>query len=374
MILATIIISLAYLLTLFWFAIGFKKVEPFKQKYQAPVRNFSIVIPFRNEAERITQLLVSIKDLSYPNDKFEVLFINDQSTDNGATIIEEAFRSAAIDFKIIDNQRLSGSPKKDAITFGVKNAKYDWILTTDADCALPEFWLSAYDLLISEHNPEMVMGPVFFGLGKAHMVLRDLIITESNALQIAAIGSLGNRNPILANGANLGYKKSWFIANNGYKDNNHIASGDDVFLLQLAQKTGAKVSYLTFNQAVVYTHQASHWRDYFRQRIRWASKTTQVPNALSKFLGAIIAITNLWWILLLIAFCIHGEIYSFWVAFALSKALADYLFLRLGRSLFKPDCVKLFLVSSLLYPFASTAVVIGTKLGGYTWKDRRFKK
>ncbi len=374
MIIISVIIIISYSITLFWFSKGFKKVKDFKPRNQLPKTSFSILIPFRNEAKRINPLLQSLLELNYSHDKFQVVFIDDESTDKGQDTILTALSDSTLNFKIIANQRNSGSPKKDAISVGIKNANYDWILTTDADCALPESWLAIYDLLISNEAPTMVMGPVYFGLGKTNEVLKDLIQTEACALQIAAIGSLGNQKPILANGANLGYKKDWFIENQGYKGNDHIASGDDVFLLQKAIETKAKLSYAKYDQAVVYTQLACTWREYFWQRIRWASKTSQVPNMLTKFLGTIMAITNLWWILLLIAFIVYGEVYSFWAVFSVIKMLVDYLFLRLGKRLFRPTCARLFLLSSLLYPFASTLVLLGTKLGGYNWKNRHFKK
>jgi glycosyltransferase involved in cell wall biosynthesis len=374
MILMSIIMIASYAIVLIWFASGYKKSPSFVGVKTLPKINFSIVIPFRNEAKRLAPLLVSLNELDYPLDKFELIFIDDQSTDQGQQIIQDALGDSGIDFKIIGNHRQTTAPKKDAITLGISSSKFEWILTTDADCALPQQWLTIYNQLIAKQNPAMVMGPVYFGLGTSPWLLSNLIQTEANALQITAIGALGNKKPMLANGANLGYKKTWFIQNEGFKGNDHIASGDDVFMLQKAIDTKAVIAYAKTSEAVVYTHKASTWKEYFWQRIRWASKTNRVPNNLAKITGLLIALANIWWVLLGIAFIVYGELYSFWIAYVAVKMLLDYLFLRLGKSLFYENCTRLFLITSVVYPMASSLVLFGTKLGGYRWKNRRFKK
>jgi cellulose synthase/poly-beta-1,6-N-acetylglucosamine synthase-like glycosyltransferase len=98
--------------------IGFLKLSNFTHENLAPQTKFSVIIPFRNEAERLPNLLASIIGLRYPTHLIEVIFVDDASEDDSVAIIETALQDSQnpseIIFKIIPNRRLSGSPKKDA--------------------------------------------------------------------------------------------------------------------------------------------------------------------------------------------------------------------------------------------------------------------
>src|SRR5690606_31135182 len=97
--------------------------------------------PFRNEAEKLPTLLQSISELNYPKELFEIIFVDDESDDESNAQLMGFLANSRTDIKIISNIRKTNSPKKDAITSAIDIAKYDWILTTDADCVLPKFWL-----------------------------------------------------------------------------------------------------------------------------------------------------------------------------------------------------------------------------------------
>ena len=147
---------LIYVLFISAFILGFDKMKAKNQTYLNPKTSFSIVVPFRNEAENLPQLLHSISLLNYPNDLFEVLLVDDESF--------EEFRIQNLEFRIqiLKNIRKTNSPKKDAINTAIDIAKNDWIITTDADCLVKSNWLQSIDNYIQTANKKMVAAGVSY--------------------------------------------------------------------------------------------------------------------------------------------------------------------------------------------------------------------
>jgi len=104
-----------YLLLIAGFIYGFEKVIPFKLKHLNAETRFSVIIPFRNEAKNLPQLLESIQSLKYPKHLFEVIFVNDFSEDDSVHIISSNLSnkpSNSIDFSIINNISKTKAQKK----------------------------------------------------------------------------------------------------------------------------------------------------------------------------------------------------------------------------------------------------------------------
>ena len=102
--------------------------------------------------------------INYPKNKFEFIFVNDESTDTSVKIIEEFLSKTALNFYVVNNLRTSSSPKKDAINTAVQIANFEWIVTTDADCTVPKYWLQLFDELSKVNNSVMMVGPVSYSI------------------------------------------------------------------------------------------------------------------------------------------------------------------------------------------------------------------
>ena len=141
-------------------------------------------------------------------------------------------------------------------------SKYDWIITTDADCELPEKWLNTYDAYIQQQDNVLIAGPVKYQNPKTF--LDHFQNLDFMSLIGSTIGSFGTEKPFMANGANLAYKKTFFYQLNGFEDDANIASGDDVFLLQKAmQQFPNKVHYLKSEDFIVSTKPLNNWKSLF---------------------------------------------------------------------------------------------------------------
>lgn len=356
-----------YIISIELLIYGFFKVKKYRKSDLSPKTSFTIIVPFRNEKENLPNLLESISKLNYPTNLFQVILVDDNS--------EEKFQSSIVSYQlsIIDNIRISKSPKKDAITTAMQCVKTDWVITTDADCIVPENWLLTFDNYIQENNVSMLASAVTYECGNSfldHFQQLDL-----TSLQGATIGSFGINKGFMCNGANFAYKKSLFELLNGFEGNDKIASGDDVFLLQKAiEKFPNEVHYLKADEAIVKTKPTENWSGLFHQRVRWAAKTSSYKSTFGKFLGLIVFFGNLSFVIgfLFLLFGIWS--YPIFVIFAFTKFLIDFILLYFTNQFLTETRIKSLLLSSLLYPFFSSTVAFYSLFGSYKWKDRQFKK
>ncbi|TDD94585.1 glycosyltransferase family 2 protein [Flavobacterium cellulosilyticum] len=366
------ILVLHTILLIYCFAIialiyGFTKVNSFESLGLKPKTKFSIIVPFRNEGNNLPKLLDSLSKLKYPFDFFEVILVDDDS--------EEVFSVQDVVFsvKIINNIRVSNSPKKDAITTAMNTAKNEWIITTDADCVVNENWLLALDNYIQINPVSMIAGAVTYDF--TNSFLHHFQQLDLASLQGATMGSFGIGKGFMCNGANLAYQKSFFEALNGFEGNNKIASGDDVFLLQKAMaKYPNKVHYLKSSNTIVITKPLNDWKSLFYQRVRWAAKTSSYQSRIGIGLGLIVFGENLSFLLVIGCWLVgFGNTYL-WCFSLLAKILVDFILIH-KTNRFLINETRFYLISSFLYPFFSVIVVLYSLFfGKYEWKGRIFSK
>ncbi|MDY7395868.1 glycosyltransferase [Aureibaculum sp. 2210JD6-5] len=375
MILVSTIILTIYTLLILWLIIGFDKVKPFEKKVETPKNKFSIIIPFRNEENNLIELLNSLSLLNYPNDFFEIFMVDDDSEDNSVEVIGHfKTRRPNLPIQILKNQRKSGSPKKDAIETAIQKAKFDWIITTDADCVVPKNWLQTFDTFIINYQPKLIAAPVTYAIGNSF--LEQFQLFDFLSLQAATIGGFGINKPFLCNGANLCYEKSAFVEVNGFEGNAQIASGDDIFLLEkMKNKFPEKVHFLKSKEVIVFTKPQPTFSSLISQRVRWAAKTSSLKGSLVKFIGIIVFLLNSLLVSALFLVLLGYFNLQFLLILFGIKLIIDFVLLMKSYKLFGHSFhFTKYFVSSLCYPFFSMFVVILSFKKGYQWKNRTFKK
>jgi cellulose synthase/poly-beta-1,6-N-acetylglucosamine synthase-like glycosyltransferase len=369
-----LLILLVYVLLIVQLIFGLNKVKSFHVTDLTPKTAFTIVIPFRNEAKNLPNLLESISNLNYPHKMIEIILVDDFSTDNSARIcIQWRMKYEHLDTTLLENLHLSYSPKKDAIGRAMPIAKHDWIVTTDADCIVNKNWLLTLDNYIQKNNPEMIVGAVMY-LAKNnwfhHFQQLDLM-----SLQGITIGSFGIGKPFMCNGANFAYTKKIFSKIGGFGGINDKASGDDVFLLQKAVNTNKeKVHYLKNNDFIVKTKPENDLYKLFMQRVRWAGKSTSYKSGYAKFLAIIVLLMNL---SLTFAFCLLPFAFLNWkvvLSVFLTKYVVDYIMLYKSNAYLRKGKFFVPVASSVIYPFFSSLVGIYSLFGSFKWKGRIFRK
>lgn len=373
MTLIALFITLLYIVLIGSFVFGFDKVEEFSLKDIQAKTKFTVIIPFRNEAEHLPFLLKSISELNYPKNLVEIIFVDDESSDSSVNLIEKFLMKFKFDLKIINNNRQSNSPKKDALSAAIELASHEWIVTTDADCVLPKYWLDAFDCFIQSHDAIYIVAPVTYT--NVNSFFERFQLLDFLSLQGATIGGFGIKKPFLCNGANLAYKKSFFYKIGGFEGNTNIASGDDVFLLEKAMKSDPKsVQYLKNLHATVKTLPEPNLKSLISQRKRWAAKTSNYSNLFGKLTGISVLFMNAL-IICLIMITVAGIIqpkvliYTFIIKFCL-----DFLLLFKTVRFFNQEQYLLsYLFSSIFYPFFSVFVAFASIFKGYEWKGRTFR-
>ncbi len=228
---------------------------------QPPV---SVIIAARNEYENLIQNLPSILEQDYP--EFEVVVVNDGSWDDTPTLLA-AFQERCPHLKIVycpDNETYHAG-KKMAITLGVKAAKNEQLVFTDADCKpLNNRWLKSMMASMEDNSP-IVLGfsPYVKQKGMLNAIIRfDAWFVGLNYLSFALAGI-----PYMGVGRNMSYRKSQFFDVGGFKTHYHILSGDDdLFINQIANSKNTVISVA--RDSWVESVPETSWKDYWRQKKR----------------------------------------------------------------------------------------------------------
>jgi cellulose synthase/poly-beta-1,6-N-acetylglucosamine synthase-like glycosyltransferase len=269
------LLSVCYLGLILYYRHLFIRLRPFHPVAATPTTRFSIIIPARNEAENIERCIHSIYLQDYPAELFEVVVIDDHSSDDtSAKVVALQQRYGSLKLVQLADAvqgRLLNAYKKKAIETAIPQTTGEWILTTDADCHVGTEWLRYYDAFIREQRPVFVAAPVkFMNNGSLVSVFQCLDFLSLQGVTAAAVSA---RKHSMCNGANLAYQKSAFIEVDGFRGIDKVASGDDMLLMhKIRKRFPGKLGYLFAPQAIVRTTPMPDWMSFFNQRIRWASK------------------------------------------------------------------------------------------------------
>jgi len=378
MIIPILVICVIYSILILFLNRGIDKLQTPVQDYSTANTDFSILVPFRNEEKALPDLLKSLALLDYNSDRFEIILIDDGSHDDSVKIITH-FKEEhpELNLILVTKKGNGSSAKKEALQQGVGMASHPWILTTDADCMVPKNWLHAFDSLINQKSLKMIVAPVAY---KAEAgFIHKFQILDFLSLQGTTMGLFGMKNhnfirPFLCNGANLCYKKESFIEVDGYQGNEHIASGDDVFLLEkMYTQFPQEIEFIKSKDAVVQTNSKNSLKALLQQRIRWASKTVAYRHIFAKLVGILVFLTN-FSILIGLFLALTGNIT--WLNFGfifLLKFNFDFVLLYKTATFFdQKEQMQSYFLSSLLYPFFTVIVVLLSFQKNYTWKNRKY--
>ena len=363
-------ISLLYALFTLTLWLTWLRMPNFKPEGVSDGAFITVVIPVRNEADAITNLLNDLSQQTYT--RFEVIVADDSSTDATLAIIQQYAQTASFTLRPLPlaNER-TASPKKRAITQSIALATGELIVTTDGDCRVGPDWLATIAAFQKKTNARLISGPVTFTTG--HTVFDSLQTVEFASLIGSGACTLALGFPTMCNGANLCYVKDVFTEVGGFAGVDHIASGDDELLMhKIATRYPDGVRFLKNPAAIVQTQAHQSWRAFYHQRKRWASKwrayTSYGPSVLAVFIflsnaAPVVAVLS-WWLKFL-----NYETALFVIA---AKALPEFLFLRqVLVFLQKKSSVAVIPLTQLLYPLYVLFFGLVAQGKGYIWKGRK---
>lgn len=366
-----VIVSLLYALFTLVLWLTWLRIPDFRPGVAPANPPFStVIIPVRNEAGAISNLLDDLSRQTYR--QFEVIVADDASTDNTLAIVQAYAQTArfALHALPLADER-TASPKKRAITQSIALANGQLIVTTDGDCRVGPDWLATIAAFYEKTGAKLISGPVTFTDGE----------TLSNHLQTVEFASLIGSGactmnlglPTMCNGANLCYEKRVFTEVGGFAGVDHLASGDDEFLMhKIAARYPGGVQFLKSPQAIVQTDAHRSWRAFYYQRKRWASKWRAYTSYWPSVLAVFVFLSN---ISPLVA--VMGVLMGFLnVNTALLvvgvKVIPEFLFLRqILVFLQKKASVKYIPLTQVLYPFYVLFFGLAAQGKGYVWKGRK---
>lgn len=337
-----------------------------------PTTRFSILIPARNEEKNINACLRSIQQLNYPTHLFEVIVIDDFSDDATVATAKQFPGVQVIELKEILHEKIN-SYKKKAIEVGVEKATGNYIVTTDADCIVPANWLHNFAFIIQQQATVFIAAPV--AMKEENAAIKVFQSLDFLSLQGITAASVGAGFHSMCNGANLCYSKEAFYKVDGFTGVDHIASGDDMLLMhKLYKQYPGDVHYCKAIDSIVHTNPVETVGDFFRQRIRWASKADKYDDKRIFWVLLLVYLLNVFFVVLFVAACVNS---SLWMLFAVSfcfKTIIELIFLLPVATFFQKE--KLLLWFPLAQPFHIVYTVIAGwlgKFGSYEWKGRTVK-
>jgi poly-beta-1,6-N-acetyl-D-glucosamine synthase len=239
----------------------FIKNKLVETKSKEPV---SIVICARNEQENLEKYLPKILEQDYPD--FEVVVVNDCSADETEDVLKRlSLKYKHLRYTYIKEDEKFTHGKKLALTVGIKSAKHEWLLLTDADC-FPEGkdWLAGMASHFKD-NVSIVLG--YGGFTRRKGLLNRLIRFDAMfiALQYFTFALFGS--PYMGVGRNLAYRKSLFFQNKGFASHARLSSGDDDLFINEVGKSG-NVTVETGKNAVTRSEPKITFSQWVEQKSR----------------------------------------------------------------------------------------------------------
>ena len=357
-----IIFTAIYLLFAFFIISGLFKhnILPISNSVTLPF--VSVIIAARNEESNLPPLIDDLIKQEYPLGKFEIIIINDRSSDSTQKILNEASENYSFIKNIkIDEKSKKMTPKKHAVDLGIKESKGEVILATDADCRVGPLWVSsmAYSLI---NKNGIVIGyseiddkkGAFF---EKYQKIDFLAIITANA------GAAGWNHYWSGTGQNLAYYKKDYLEIEGFEPVKDKISGDDMYLVQAISRL--KKGHINIDpNSHVRTKAMNSIKDFINQRIRWSSNSkSNFKNTPIFFMFLIISFFENLLIMFSVLFLKKG--FTIWGI----KIFVDGIIILFGSRLFEKSFdIKTYFFWSILQPFYIPLIGTLGLFNKFSWK------
>ena len=251
---------------LLWFIVGnmFSDSKPHSTE-TPPV---SIIVAIRNGENTLPQLLLDLESQNYSG-KMEFILVDDESDDSTGKLIREmTTKDSRFKYESSVNGDSFLSYKKRALDAGIKLARNEWLLFTDADCRLKSTWVRGMAIYFTDNND--------FIIGYSEIDKGDKWVTRFQSLDylmlmISARGSTRIGKAWASSGQNQAYRKSLFERVGGFSQIADKLQGDDSLFLQLCQQhTSINIAFADENECQTTARQEKSWKTLLKQRVRWS--------------------------------------------------------------------------------------------------------
>lgn len=222
----------------------------------------SVIIPFKNEKDNLPGLLNALNQIDYPEDKFEIIFVDDNSSDDSYLVLNNY---SGNNYKILNASNKKYPGKKGVIDVGISNSQYDLIAITDADCEPQPNWLNSISAEIL-NGSDIVFG--YSPLKKEKSLVSKISSFENFRNYILYFSASGLGIPYSATSRSIAFRKDVYFKLNGYSKTLETLSGDDDLFIREAVKQKLKISAFLSERDFVYSNASKTFKEYFSSKSR----------------------------------------------------------------------------------------------------------
>lgn len=321
-----------------------------------------VIIPFRNEEERIERLLKSI--LASKVLPKEFIFVDDHSTDKSVLKIEAAL--SGIPHRILHlPDGIHG--KKYAIRYALEKTESEYILGFDADIDFdPDYFARLNEL----SKKDLYILPAILKAEKLHEHLYEVDLILVNA---ANCGISGLKRPIMASGANMLYNRKTFERVDQFERHKHMPSGDDIYLLRDFRDANADIQLITDTDFAIHTETPQSLKEFIHQRLRWIAKTGDVKDYLSTNLAIVQALLTFGFVALMIVLALRNEWNLFAIGFGLKSVIDMLVFLPYFNRIKRMKSWLFIPIYELIFPIYSLVILATMYFYKPIWKGRKLE-
>ena len=365
-----VILIIPYFLLITFFVCGWFKIPAVVPDLLDETPEVSIIVPVKDEEKNLNNQVQDILKQNYPQEKIEVVFVNDHSIDSTSTVLTEI----SAQYKNIKHISLPEgiTGKKMGIFNGIEASSGKLIITTDGDCRFPQNWINSMVVYYLRFPMHLLIGPVLLKPKKGF--LNNFLELEFLSLIASGAGASGINMPILCNGANLGADRELFFKGNEiYKSS--IASGDDIFLMLELKKKKIPAIFIKNTDAAVETENTSNLKEFVQQRSRWTFKSRFYRDMHLITVALIVLLTNIFLLTGLFYSLFHAQFFiDFLIVYAL-KCIVDFILLfNVAKYFNRKYLLRYFLIHQLLYIFYISIIGIIGHFSQNKWKNGIFVK
>lgn len=330
----------------------------------------TLLIPVHNDGENLEKLLEALSKQSLSPKIFEIIIIDDHSDVSPAEFLN-SLSFKGLDIRLISNAY--GQGKKYSLKTGVENANYLWIVCTDADCIAHKKWLETIQQAFVSHNPKLISAPVVMTHNDS--LFQKFQSFEFSSLVASGAASIAADMPIMCNGANLAFQKELFLE--AFPDlKPQVNSGDDIFLLEYTKRNYPEgIVFLKDRNAIVNTDSEASLSKFYKQRIRWTSKTLFYNDSNLILVSSLVFLYNFNIVLTSILSIVNVQfLYLVFVQYAV-KSIADFLLLRNFLSFLQDKkLIRIFPFAQIIYPFYILSVSLMGIIKSFQFKYVKLSK
>lgn len=228
--------------------------------------DISIIIAAKNEEKNIPLLIDSLSSQNYPSDKFEVIIVDDNSSDNTFAITEKCIEEKN-NFRLIKSSEKKIPGKKGALALGITKAKNRNILITDADCQPSKEWIASFADKFSKRC-ELIFGIAPYNQEKSFVNFLTCFENLRNSILTFSLAKLGI--PYSTAARSFGFTKSLYNNISGYKNTLETLSGDDDLFIREVVKFNkkTKIGFVVNPKSAVLTSTENSFKKYLDQKAR----------------------------------------------------------------------------------------------------------